>query len=97
MTEREAIKILNPDADIVWKAYDGKDMKRCDEACRIACAAIAKQIPKRPVKSNPICYSKTNDKQEHYEYDYYCPICNQKIKIKEHHCPCGQNIDWSDD
>ena len=48
MTVKEAIKILNPDADVVWKAYDGKDMERCNEACRVACVALAKQIPIKP-------------------------------------------------
>ena len=64
MTEQEAIKILNPDADVVWKAYDGKDMECCNEACRVACVALAKQIPKRPVKSNPICYPKQKTEQK---------------------------------
>lgn len=96
MTEQEAIKILNPDANVVWKAYDGKDMERCNEACRVACVALAKQIPKKPIKKNPLCYAKTNNKQEYYTYDYYCPICNEKLELQEHHCPCGQALDWSD-
>lgn len=71
------------------------DSEQMKYAKQTAIEALEKQIPKRPVRSNPICYSKTNDKQEYYEYDYYCPICNQKLEIKEHHCHCGQNIDWS--
>ena len=27
---------------------------------------------------------------------YFCPNCNEKIKPSEHHCKCGQALDWSD-
>ena len=26
----------------------------------------------------------------------YCPDCNKQIKATEHHCKCGQALDWSD-
>ena len=58
--------------------------------------AVEKQIPKKPVKKNPICYAKTKDGQELYAYDYHCPMCDTKLKTNEHHCPCGQALDWSD-
>ena len=58
--------------------------------------AVEKQTPKKPVKKNPICYNKTKDGQEYYAYDYHCPVCDEKIKLQEHHCPCGQALDWSD-
>lgn len=32
MTNEEAIRILDPDCKEKWKAYDGKDFERCDEA-----------------------------------------------------------------
>lgn len=94
MTSEEAIKILNPDADNVWRAYDGKDLERCNEACRVACVALAKQIPKKPIK-----YDK---------YYYKCPVCDIDIGVSEedltiyeetppHHCKdCGQALDWGD-
>lgn len=64
-------------------------MKRCKEA-------LEKQIPKKAVKKNPICYSKTKDGQELYVYDCHCPMCDTKLKTNEHHCECGQALDWSD-
>ena len=90
MTEERAIEILNPDADVVWKAYDGKDMERCNEACRIACAAIAKQIPKKPDFVD-------------YDCNYFeCPCCKNAIysssNLADHKfcLECGQALDWSD-
>ena len=58
--------------------------------------ALKKQIPKKPIKKNPICYQKTKDGQEHYAYSYYCPNCDTNVNTEGHHCPCGQAIDWSD-
>lgn len=40
MTNEEAIRILDPDEPKVWKAYDGRDMERCNEACRLAVKAL---------------------------------------------------------
>lgn len=91
MTPKEAIKILNPDADVVWKAYDGKDLERCNEACRVACVALAKQIPKKP-------------DEVYDEYDYFvCPCCKESIysstgDVTDHKfcLECGQALDWND-
>ena len=58
--------------------------------------AFQKQIPTKPIKKNPICYNKAKDGHEEYSYDYHCPLCDKKLKLWEHHCPCGQAIDWSD-
>ena len=58
--------------------------------------ALQKQIPKNPIKKNPIVYQKDKDGQEHYAYDNHCPLCDKKLKFSEHHCPCGQAIDWSE-
>ena len=59
-------------------------------------SALEKQIAKKPIKKNPICYAKTKDGQEYFAFDYFCPNCNEKIKLSEHHCKCGQALDWSD-
>ncbi len=98
MTEQEAIKILNPDADVVWKAYDGKDMERCNEACRVACVALEKQIPKKPIKL------KANEDikigagtWEAGTTVYKCPRCDSFISRSSNYCDkCGQAFDWSD-
>lgn len=90
MTEQEALEIIT-------NVIQGSEMtKETDMACAIAQKALAKQIPEKPVKKNPICYEKTKDRQEYYIYDYHCPICDKKIELQEHHCPCGQALDWSD-
>ena len=58
--------------------------------------ALKKQIPKKPIKKNPICYSKSIDGEEMYAYDYHCPLCDAMVNNEKHHCPCGQALDWSD-
>ena len=63
----------------------------------VAFECMEKQIPKKVVKKNPIAYSKTRDGKCHYDYDYHCPLCDKKLRNNlEHHCPCGQKLEWSD-
>lgn len=62
----------------------------------VAIKALEKQIPKEVVKKNYICVSKSIDGEECYVYDYHCPMCDVKLKVFEHHCPCGQALDWSE-
>lgn len=59
-------------------------------------AAVKRQIPVKPVKKNPICYDKPIDGEGHFIYDYYCPVCDAILNLAEHHCPCGQALDWSE-
>ena len=97
MTEQEAIKILNPDADVVWKAYDGKDMERCNEACRVACVALAKQIPIKPDYEGD-----GYDENGNLIYDtWICPNCGKHYEVDydDYNCcpECGQALDWSDE
>lgn len=58
--------------------------------------ALEKQMPKKTIKKNPICYEKTKDGTEHVAYDYFCPYCKKQIKATEHHCECGQALDWGE-
>lgn len=58
--------------------------------------ALEKQMPKKPIKKNPICYSKSIDGEEMHDYDYHCPLCDAKVNNEKHHCPCGQALDWRD-
>lgn len=98
MTVERAIEILNPDAAVVWKAYDGKDMERCDEACRMACVALNKQIPKKPIEKEVAGVSMNGFSMIGYKYKGQCPKC--KLIVSQflgnycHHC--GQALDWSD-
>ncbi len=41
-----------------------------------------------------ICRGKRKDNGI-YETEH-CPNCNRKLFPKEHHCKCGQALDWSD-
>ena len=62
------------------------------EAVTMASKALEKQIPKKPEESydgyadgNPVI-------------DYHCPNCYREVDEDEleHHCECGQALDWSD-
>lgn len=64
------------------------------EALNMAVEALEKQIPKTPIIwENKYYYSPTpND-----DWGYECPCCgNQEIDYPEHHCTCGQALDWDD-
>ena len=47
--------------------------------------AVEKQIPKRPYLDND---------NGIYEKEY-CPTCHRSLFPNDHHCICGQTIDWS--
>ena len=57
-----------------------------DEALGLAVEALEKQIPKKP---------KLDNDNGIYETEH-CPNCNRKLFPNEHHCKCGQALDWSD-
>lgn len=73
-----------------------RDIERGEDACRVVCAALEKQISKKPIIDNCANYK-----------NYICPCCKKQIirKIddgfvagrKQKYCDnCGQAIDWSD-
>ena len=65
-----------------WKHYE------------YAAKALKKQIPKQPnFWEEKYYYSPTpND-----DWGYECPCCgNREIDYPEHHCICGQALDWSE-
>ena len=84
MTESEAIKILQRDLQI---QLENKALPDGIEAIQIAIQALEKQIPKKPYKDN---------ENGIYEKEY-CPICHISLFPNDHHCICGQAIDWSDE
>ena len=51
-----------------------------------AIAALKKQIPKKPYQDN---------ENGVHEKDY-CPTCHRSLFPYDHHCRCGQAIDWTD-
>ena len=48
--------------------------------------AIEKQIPKKPYLDN---------ENGIYETEH-CPFCHRRLFPNDHHCRCGQAIDWSE-
>ena len=61
---------------------------------RMAVEALEKQIAKQPlIWKNKHYFSPTpND-----DWGYECPCCgNREIDYPEHHCICGQALNWDD-
>lgn len=57
------------------------------QALTVAVSAIEKQIPKKPYIDN---------ENGVYEKEY-CPTCHRSLFPNDHHCRCGQRINWSDE
>ena len=99
LTPKEAIKILHPDTsrDTLWKIeyYAGFNaekarLKAVEDACVVACEALEKQIPKKPLKAY--------DEQVEQHW-LSCPMCYKGLcwehGFKPKHCSeCGQAILW---
>lgn len=100
MTYKEAKRILHPDttrealAEIEFLGgFKGKEKSRkaVDEACLMACEALDKQIPRKPVGK----YT-----------DYRCGVCGTRVRsgkgsssfTKDTVCrKCFTVIDWGED
>lgn len=52
----------------------------------LAINALEKQIPKKPYMDN---------ENGVYEKEH-CPTCHRSLFPNDHHCRCGQALDWSD-
>ena len=96
MTYEEAMKILHPNTTLTalaeveyYGGFNGQEakIKAGEEACLLACKALEKQIPKKPYKDN---------ENGVYEKEH-CPSCHRSLFPNDHHCECGQAIDWEDD
>ena len=84
MTEREAITKLKRKA--YRTTYYGDKVLEHEENL-VAIEALEKQIAKKPYKDN---------ENGVYEKDH-CPTCHRSLFPNDHHCECGQAIDWSDE
>lgn len=98
MTAAEAKRIIHPNttaealAEIeYYGGFSGKNAKvtAVDEACLVACAALDKQIPKKPRET---------------KCALMCASCGHKItekgckKLYRNYCKkCGQRIFWEDE
>lgn len=108
MTPKEAIKLLHPtttkEAIRRIEENGGNGIKAVEEACVIACEALEKQVPKKPI-------ALTN---RYPDEQYGCPICGNLVgyptfkntpfgemrngEIKYDYClKCGQKLKWGED
>lgn len=53
------------------------------EPLRLAIEALKKQIPKKPSQDSIGLY-----------YFPTCPNCHKELESYDHHCECGQALDW---
>lgn len=106
MTAAEAKRLLHPDTTIeaiaeieYYGGLNGKNAKiaAVDEACIVACAALDKRIPKKPI--NFAIKDNGYTIYDHTIYDCECPTCGQSHRelFPFSFCiHCGQKIDWGD-
>ena len=82
MTYEEAIKNINALNAVCGQKglYDAE----FESALTLAIEALEKQIPKKPYKDN---------ENGVYEKEH-CPSCHRSLFPNDHHCECGQAIDW---
>lgn len=85
MTNEEAIKNINA-LNAVCSQKDFYDAE-FESALALAIEALEKQMPKKPDKDN---------ENGVYEKEH-CPSCHRSLFPNDHHCECGQAIDWKDD
>lgn len=82
MTPEEAIKVMY---NLVLSIAEG-DTESERRAIEIAVKALKKQMPKKPYQ---------DDENGVHEKDY-CPTCHRSLFPYDHHCRCGQAIDWTE-
>ena len=90
MTNSEAVeklKNMRLFMQITDKNSEHKFTEDDYNANEMAINALEKQIPKKPYKDN---------ENGIYEKEY-CTICHISLFPNDHHCICGQAIDWRDE
>lgn len=96
MTNEEAIKFLSQIMDVLlasnsWLPSTDNPIK---ESFGMAIDALKKQIPVKPVKSK-----EERCGMGYVYHDWVCPSCGRFLapepaQTGNHHCKCGQAIDW---
>ena len=97
MTNEEAIKMFKDiimaeidripyHYDVVLDDYVYDDLDKMDklfELNKIVSKALKKQIPKKPSQDSIGLY-----------YFPTCSNCHKELESYDHHCECGQALDW---
>jgi len=87
MTYEEAKETLE-----LIKVMDAPNLR---EAIDLGISALKKQIPKKPMIWENHSYYEPSPNDD---WGYECPCCgNKDIDYPDHHCECGQALDWSED
>lgn len=107
MTPKEAIELLHPNTtkEAIRRIEEngGNAIEAVEEACIVACEAIEKQIPKKPI-------ALTN---RYPDGQYECPVCGNMVgyptfrdtpfgeivgePVKYDYCSkCGQRLKWGE-
>lgn len=93
MTNEEAIEFITLARDF-WKCDD--------EAVRTNLYQEFLDAYDAAIKALELCSKKKPDKYYDGYYDgfpaweYKCPNCGREVDDTDHHCECGQAIDWSE-
>lgn len=108
MEVKKAIELLHPDTTLQAfeeiRYYAGfragqAELEAYIEACLIACDAMKKQIPVKPIH---VIYTPENTRGYHGRKHHmvYCGACGkfvQRVYIGDKYCrECGTRIDWSE-
>ena len=86
MTPAEAIELIKKVAFSVENEIEEIKASKFITALKTAIETLEKQIPKKPYSDND---------NGIYEKDC-CPTCHRSLFPNDHHCKCGQALDWSD-
>ena len=88
MNDIDLAKSIIKEIDCGYISY-GNLHNNQDEGLKLIKAALEKQIPKKPKQF------------EDGWLTWHCSTCGLEVgsnmKYKEHHCKCGQLIDWSEE
>ena len=97
MTYEEAMKILHPNTTLTalaeveyYGGFNGQEakIKAVEEACLLACKALEKQIPKKPI------FEREQTSPFGVDDVPYCPNCKCSLPEVSYCEECGQAIDW---
>lgn len=97
MTYEDAINMLDKINVAAKNVSDagGFERRPITMALDLAIESLKKQIRLKADEYMPLEWCRKLDGSDRIIYS--CPNCGKKLVKKEHHCRCGQSIDWSDE